>query len=111
MAEIKEFVNIARNVIEDKKGTDIKVLNLQGLSPIADYFIIASGSNPNQLHAMCDEITEKLAKEGKFSKQVEGYNTGNWILMDYGDFMIHLFLNEARQFYNLDRLWKDAVTE
>ncbi len=111
MAEIKELVDICKNVIEDKKGTDIKVLNLEGLSPIADYFILANGSNQNQLHAISDEILEKLNKEKVNPKHIEGYQAGNWILMDYGDFMVHLFMPEAREFYNLDRIWKDAKTE
>ncbi len=111
MADIKELVDICKNVIEDKKGTDIKVLNLEGLSPIADYFILANGSNQNQLHAMSDEILEKLNKVKVNPKHIEGYQAGNWILMDYGDFMVHLFMPEAREFYNLDRIWKDAKTE
>ncbi len=111
MADIKELVDICKNVIEDKKGTDIKVLNLEGLSPIADYFILANGSNQNQLHAMSDEILEKLNKAKVNPKHIEGYQAGNWILMDYGDFMVHLFMPEAREFYNLDRIWKDAKTE
>ena len=111
MAEIKEYVDIARNAMEEKKGTDIKVLNISKLSPLADYFILGTGSNINQLHAMADEITEKLSLAGVHPKQTEGYNTGNWILIDYGDFMIHLFQPESRDYYNLDRIWKDAVTE
>ena len=111
MAEIKDYVAIAKAAIEDKKGSDVKVLNISKLSPIADYFILATGSNINQLHAMADEVSEKLAINGVHPKQTEGYNAGNWILMDYGDFMIHLFQPESRDYYNLDRIWKDAVTE
>lgn len=111
MAEIKDYVNKAVSAIEDKKGEDIKVLNISELSPLADYFVLATGSNVNQLHAMADEVTENLAKEGIHPKQTEGYQTGNWILIDYGDFMVHLFQTEARSFYNLDRIWKDAPIE
>ena len=111
MNDIKELVNICKASIEDKKGTDIKILNIQGLSPIADYFILATGSNINQLHAMCDDIEEKLAKLSVHPKQTEGYQAGNWILIDYGDFMVHLFNPESRDFYNLERIWKDAVEE
>lgn len=111
MANIKEYVDEAARIIDDKKGLDIKVLNIAGISPLADYFILATGTNANQLHAMCDEIAEKLSAKGLHPKQTEGYQTGNWILMDYGDFMIHLFSKEAREFYNLDRIWKDAVVE
>lgn len=111
MANIKEYVDEAARIIDDKKGLDIKVLNIAGISPLADYFILATGTNANQLHAMCDEIAEKLSAKGLHPKQTEGYQTGNWILMDYGDFMIHLFSKEAREFYNLDRIWKDAAVE
>ncbi len=111
MAEIKEYVAIAKDAIEEKKGTDVKILNISKISPIADYFILATGGNINQLNAMADEVTDKLSKAGVHPKQTEGYNAGNWILMDYGDFMIHLFQPESRDYYNLDRIWKDAVTE
>lgn len=111
MAEIKDNVLIAKNAIEDKKGTDIKILNISMISPLADYFLLATGSNVNQLHAMSDEISEKLSKVNVHPKQIEGYQKGNWILMDYGDFMIHLFNPESRDFYNLDRIWKDAIEE
>ena len=111
MLDIKEAVKTIKDVIEDKKGTDVKILNISGLSPIADYFVIGTGSNSNQLHAMCDDIGEKLSQNGIHPKQIEGYNSGNWILMDYGDFMVHLFTDEARDFYNLDRVWKDAILE
>ncbi|MCR4727837.1 MAG: ribosome silencing factor [Lachnospiraceae bacterium] len=110
MKDILECVNLAKQVIEDKKGEKIKVLNIAELSPIADYFIVASGSNVNQLHAMSDEITEKLGKNGVHPRQIEGYRSANWILMDYGDFIIHLFTDEARDFYNLERVWGDAKT-
>ena len=103
-----EYLKLARNAIEDKKGEKIKVLDITGLSPIADYFIIATGSNSNQLHAIRDNVTEKLSAAGLHYKQIEGYRNANWILMDYGDFMIHLFTDEAREFYNLERIWNDA---
>ena len=109
--EIKEYVSLAKEAIEDKKGIDIKILNIQGLSPIADYFIIATGTNENQLHAICDEIYDKLAKAGVHPKQTEGYQSGNWILIDYGDFIVHLFKPDSREFYNLERIWKDAKEE
>ena len=111
MADIKDYVAVAKTAIEDKKGVDVKILDISKISPIADYFILATGSNINQLHAMADEVSEKLAEAGVHPKQTEGYNAGNWILMDYGDFMIHLFQPESRDYYNLDRIWKDAVVE
>ncbi len=111
MAEIKDLIKIAVNAIEEKKGYDIKVLNINEISPLADYFLIATGSNPNQVHAIADEIQAELAKEKVYSKQLEGYDKANWILMDFGDFIIHLFQPETREFYNLERLWRDAKEE
>lgn len=110
MNNILELVNIAKSSIEDKKGIDIKVLDIEGLSPLADYFIIATGTNSNQLQAISDEISENLSRHGCHPKQTEGYQAANWILMDYGDFMIHLFKPESREFYNLEKIWKDAKT-
>lgn len=111
MAEIRELVEKAVQAIEEKKGYDIKVLNIAEVSPLADYFIIATGSNPNQIHAIADEISEELAKEKIYSKQLEGYEKANWVLMDYSDFIIHLFQPDTREFYNLERLWRDAKEE
>lgn len=111
MADILKLVNTAVDAIDSKKGLNIKVLNIQGLSPISDYFILASGTNQNQLHAMSDEVLDKLAKEDVHAKSIEGYQAANWILMDYGDFMVHLFTEESREFYNLERIWKDAKIE
>lgn len=111
MAEIKELVDICVNVISEKKGEDIKIFDITGLSPLADYFVLATGSNPNQLHAIADEMGEKLSKLNVHPKQIEGYQSANWILCDYGDFMIHLFMPEARDFYNLERIWRDAKIE
>lgn len=109
--EIKEAVKIAKDSLEEKKGYDLKIFNLEGISAIADYFIIANGNNKNQMQAMSDEVSAKLAGFGIHTKQVEGYDAGNWILMDYGDFMVHIFNPESRDFYNLERLWRDAKVE
>ncbi len=109
--EIKEAVIIAKNAMEDKKAFDVKILNITGLSPIGDYFLLATGSNTSQIQAMADAASDALAKAGFFAKQTEGYQNANWILMDYGDFMIHIFNPESREFYNLERIWRDAVVE
>lgn len=111
MTEIKDLAKIAVDAIEEKKGFDIKVLNISEISPLADYFIIASGSNPNQVHAICDEISEQLGKLNVHSKQLEGYEKGNWVLMDFQDIIVHVFQTETREFYNLERIWKDAIEE
>ena len=105
----KEMAKIAVAALEEKKAKDIKILDISGVSVLADYFIIASGSNRNQVQAMADEAQEKLYKAGYEAKQVEGYQTANWILMDYGDVVVHIFTQQTRGFYDLERLWKDGA--
>jgi len=109
--EIREAVMAAKAAMEDKKAENIKVLNITGLSPIGDYFILATGNNRSQMQAMSDAADEALAKNHIHAKQTEGYDNANWILMDYGDFMIHIFNPESREFYNLERIWRDAKVE
>ena len=103
-----EAAKVAQAAIEDKMGEDIKVLNLQGLSNIADCFVIASGKNVNQLRAMADEVEQKLFKEGITLHHSEGYSGGTWILLDFGILLVHLFNREDREFYGLDHVWGDA---
>ena len=105
-----EAAKVAQAAIEDKLGEDIKVLNLQGLSNIADCFVIASGKNANQLHAMANEVEQKLYKEGIKLHHSEGYSSGTWILLDFGNLLVHLFNREDREFYGLDHVWGDAPT-
>lgn len=109
--EIRDAVMCAKAAMEEKKAENIKVLNITGLSPICDYFVLADGNNRNQMQAMADEVDEVLGKEGIHAKQIEGYDNANWILMDFGDFMIHIFNPESREFYNLERIWRDAKIE
>ena len=104
----KEMAKIAVAALEEKKAKDIKILDISGVSVLADYFIIASGSNRNQVQAMADEAQEKLYKAVYEAKQVEGYQTANWILMDYQDIIVHIFDEENRLFYDLERIWRDG---
>ncbi len=104
----KEMANIAITALEEKKAKDVKILDISDVSVLADYFIIASGSNHNQVQAMADEVQERLSRAGYESKQVEGYQTANWILMDYQDLIIHIFDEENRLFYDLERIWRDG---
>jgi len=104
----KEMAKIAIAALEEKKAKDIKILDISDVSVLADYFIIASGNNRNQVQAMADETEEKLFKAGFQPKQVEGYQTANWILMDYQDIIIHIFDEENRLFYDLERIWRDG---
>ena len=104
----KEMAKIVVNALEEKKAKDLKLLDISDVSVLADYFVSASGSNHNQVQAMADEVEEKLGKAGFTPKQVEGYQTANWILMDYQDIIIHIFDEENRLFYDLERIWRDG---
>lgn len=108
MTEAKKMAAMACEALEDKKAVDVKVIDIEQVSSLADYFIIASGTNRNQVQAMSDNVDEVLGKAGYQVKQVEGYSTANWILMDYGDIVIHLFDEENRLFYDLERIWRDG---
>ena len=109
MSDSKKYVKIAYDALADKKGENIKIIDISEVSPIADYFIIADGANQNQLQAMCDAVDEELYKAGCELKQTEGNRNSTWILMDYGDIIVHVFSKEDRLFYDLERIWKDGV--
>lgn len=104
----REIALAAIEALEDKKGEDIRIIDISEVSILADYFIIASGNNRNQVQALCDNVEEKLAKMGVVQKQIEGYDNGNWILVDYRDIVIHIFDKENRLFYDLERIWRDG---
>ena len=108
---IKDRVLTACKAISEKKGLDIKIINIEGLSSISDYFVLTTGNNINQVRAISDEVFESLAKEKIHPSHLEGYDKGTWILMDYKDFIVHIFDKDARDFYNLERIWKDAPVE
>ena len=91
------------------QAQDIKIIDIEKVSTLADYFIIASGTNRNQVQAMADSVSEKLGRAGVEPKQMEGYQTANWILMDYRDVVIHIFDEENRLFYDLERIWRDGT--
>ncbi|HIS27707.1 MAG TPA: ribosome silencing factor [Candidatus Pullilachnospira intestinigallinarum] len=108
MEESRKMARMACDALEDKKALDVKVIGLEKISTLADYFIIASGANRNQVQAMADNVDEMLGRAGYQAKQVEGYQSANWILMDYGDIVIHIFDEENRLFYDLERIWRDG---
>ena len=105
---MEQTIKAVYNALDDKKGIDIKVLDISEISVMADYFIIASGSNKSQVQALADNVEEEMLKLNIHSRQVEGYPSGNWILMDYGDFIVHVFNQDDRLFYDLERIWKDG---
>ena len=110
MDQFKEMVKLAYAALSEKKGGDIKIIDIHEVSVVADYFIIADGSNPNQVQAMADNVQEQLAKAGYECRQTEGYQSGGWILLDYGDVIVHAFSREDRLFYDLERIWRDGKT-
>jgi ribosome-associated protein len=84
------------------------VLDLQEVTSFADHFVICTGSNPRQIQAICEEIGVQLSKRGEFPMNVEGFDTAEWVLADYGNYLIHVFSAKARAFYDLERLWRNA---
>ncbi len=108
MNESKKMALLAVEALEDKKAEDIKIIDIRSISVLADYFIIADGSNRNQVQAMADSAEEALGRAGYDAKQIEGYQSANWILMDYKDIIVHVFSKEDRAFYDLERIWRDG---
>ena len=105
----KEITKLACEALADKKADDIKVIDISEVSSLADYFVIAGGLNRNQVQAMADNVEETLGRKLELSpKQIEGYSSANWILMDYRDVVIHIFDQENRRFYDLARIWRDG---
>ena len=95
-------------VMDSKKAKDIRLIKIEGISSLGDYFVVASASNTTQVKAIADEVEDEMTKLGLEPNRVEGRQSAQWILMDYYDVMVHVYLDEARSFYNLERLWSDA---
>lgn len=108
MEKSVEMTKLACTALDEKKALDIQVIDIHEVSTIADYFVIASGSNQNQVQAMVDNVDEKLGRAGYEVKQIEGSKNSSWILMDYGDVIVHVFDEENRLFYDLERIWRDG---
>ncbi len=106
---IKEMAGKAILALEEKKAEDIRVIDISQVSVIADYFIIANGTNISQIQAMADEVEECLHRAGYPIKQKEGYAHANWVLLDFGDIIVHIFDKENRLFYDLERIWRDGT--
>ena len=102
-----EMARIAWNALNDK-GEDIKIIDITGISVLADYFIIANGNSDSQVNALVDNVEEELHKAGYSLKQREGQASGSWVLLDFGDIIVHVFDKENRLFYDLERIWKDG---
>jgi ribosome-associated protein len=106
---LDERICTALRAASDKKALEPVVIDLREVANFTDYFLITSGANARQVQAIADEVVEQLKKQGTRAARVEGYNTAEWILVDYGDFVLHVFEDKARRFYDLERLWRDGV--
>jgi ribosome-associated protein len=106
----EELWRAAVEAAESKQAKDVKVLDLREVTSFADFFVVASGANARQIQAIADEIEIQLKQIGEYPNSVEGYQNAEWVLLDYGDYLIHIFTEKARQFYDLERLWRDAKT-
>lgn len=106
----KAMAKLAIQALEDKKAEDVRIIDISEVSILADYFLIATGNNQSQIQAMADNVQDALGRAGYEMKQVEGYRTANWVLMDFGDVIVHIFDKENRLFYNLERIWRDGKT-
>jgi len=106
ISKIDERIRWALQAAAEKKAIDLTVLDLRGIASFTDFFVIATGANKRQVQAISDEVVEQLKRRGTRSARVEGYQTAEWILIDYGDFVFHAFDEKARRFYDLERLWR-----
>lgn len=104
----KQMTRLAIQALEDKKAEDIQIIDISEVSVLGDYFIIANGSNRSQIQALADSVEETLGRAGYELRQVEGYQTANWILLDFQDIIVHVFDKENRLFYDLERIWRDG---
>ena len=108
MDQAKEMAKIAFEALEDKKGENVCAIDISSVSVLADYFVIANGNSDSQVRALVENVEEKMHKAGYELKEQEGNNSGTWVLLDYGDIIIHIFDRENRPFYNLERIWSDG---
>ena len=107
--EILDIVKTAVRAIDSKQGLDTEVIRITDLTVLADYFVICSGGSNTQINALCDEVEKELTLAGEEPLHREGYRGGTWVLLDYGCAVLHVFMPEARKFYNLENLWKDGT--
>ncbi|HEV2883761.1 MAG TPA: ribosome silencing factor [Pyrinomonadaceae bacterium] len=105
---LDDRITTALRAASEKKGIDTVVLDLREIASFTDFFVIVSGSNERQVQAISDAVSETLKKNGSAAARVEGYKTAEWILLDYGDFVVHVFDEKARKFYDLERLWRES---
>ena len=105
----KEIAVTAAKALDSKKGQEIKVIDVEHLTSLADYFVICSGTSNTQINALCDAVEEAVNESGEPTLHREGYRGGTWVLLDFGSVVVHVFSGEAREFYSLERLWQDGT--
>ena len=104
----KKMAEIAAAALDEKMALDMNIIDISQVSTVADYFLVASGRNPNQVQAIADNVLERMGRAGYEPRQVEGYRTARWILLDFQDVVVHVFHEEDRDFYNIERVWRDG---
>ena len=107
----KELALLAARALSDKKGKEIRVMEIAELTTLADYFVICTATSTTQIKAMSDACEEAMEKQGERVHHIEGHRGGTWVLMDFSSVVVHIFMDEARKFYDLERLWGDAQEE
>jgi len=105
----KEMALMAAKALDSKKGVNIKVMDVMDLTSLADYFVICSGTSNTQINALCDAVEKEINEAGEETLHREGYRGGTWVLLDFGSVVVHVFNNEAREFYSLERLWQGGT--
>ena len=108
MTKQKEMAKIVFDALDEKKGEDIKIIDISEVSVMADYFVVASGSSTTQIQALVRNAEENLHKAGYVMKRMEGDKNSSWVLLDFGDVVVHIFNREDRLFYDLERIWSDG---
>ena len=106
---VQDIARLIATTLNDKKAQDIQLIDISGLSILADCFVVASGNNPIQVRTLCDEVKDALEQAGVNCARIDGYAAGRWIVIDASDILVHIFHREEREFYNLERLWSDGT--
>jgi len=107
--DLRKLVDKIVETLKNKKARDIDIIDITKISTLADYFVICSGTSTTHIRTLADELEEKLGNDGHQCLRKEGYNSARWVLIDYGDVVVHIFHEEDRNFYNLERLWADGI--
>lgn len=110
LKQSREMAKMAVEALKDHKAEDIRAIDISDVSVLADYFIIANGSNHTQIQALADAVEEQLGRAGHPCKQVEGYDNASWVLLDFGDVIVHVFDKENRLLYDIEKIWRDGKT-